>query len=125
LKSTVPETVPLGANVTVAVSVAEPPKAMVEGETLVDIDGRQVVSAPTAKSTRVAVSEGEVRVSKRNLLTQGRLPANNLLRSIPTSKNSAVASVFGVEVLSWLDHGSVEMEPVFDLAQMLALVPTV
>src|SRR2546427_7175217 len=38
--------------------------------------------------------------------------------SILTSKNSAVASVFGPEVLSWVDHG-VEMGPVFALAQTL------
>ncbi len=39
LKSTVPETVAVpGVRVTVAVSVAEPPKVMVEGETVVDIE---------------------------------------------------------------------------------------
>src|SRR5713226_9595540 len=55
-----------------------------------------------------------------NLLMQGAFDPNRPVRSIPTSKNSAVASVFGPEVLSWVDHGSVEMGPVFDLAQILA-----
>ena len=50
LKVTLPLTVePLGFNVTVAVSIAEPPKAMVEGETFVDMLAvAQVVSAPSA-----------------------------------------------------------------------------
>src|SRR5438552_588692 len=56
-----------------------------------------------------------------NLLMQGAFDPNRPVRSIPTSKNSAVASVFGPEVLSWVDHGSVEMGPVFDLAQTLAM----
>src|SRR6266496_2334173 len=56
-----------------------------------------------------------------NLLMQGAFDPNRPVRSIPTSKNSAVASVFGPEVLSWVDHGSVEIGPVFDLAQIFAV----
>ena len=59
-------------------------------------------------------------MSKMNLLMQGAFWPSSPVRSIPTSKNSAVASVFGAEVLSWVDHG-VEMGPVFDLAQTLAV----
>src|SRR2546425_1932890 len=55
-----------------------------------------------------------------NLLMHGAFWPSSPVRSIPTSKNSAVASVFGPEVLSWVDHG-VEMGPVFDLAQTLAV----
>ncbi len=49
MKVTVPFTVEAVLNVTVAVSVAEPPRVMVEGETVVDIvDVGQVDSAPSA-----------------------------------------------------------------------------
>src|SRR2546426_10050966 len=51
---------------------------------------------------------------------QGGFGPSRPVRSIPISKNSAVARVFAAEVLSWVDHGSVEMEPVLDLAQILA-----
>jgi len=49
LKVTVPETVEAVVKVTVAVSVAEPPNGMGEGETSVDIVAvGQVASAPSA-----------------------------------------------------------------------------
>src|SRR5712692_113109 len=54
-----------------------------------------------------------------NLLMQGGFDPKRPVRSIPTSKNSAVARLFAVEVLSWVDHG-VEMETMFDLEQKLA-----
>jgi len=56
---------------------------------------------------------------------QGGFDPSRPVRSIPTSKNSAVASVFAAEVLSWVDHGSVEIEPVFDLAQILAVAEAI
>src|SRR5207247_3899826 len=59
-----------------------------------------------------------------NLLMQGAFDPNRPVRSIPTSKNSAVARVFGPEVLSCVDHG-VEMETVFDLEQKLAVMSAV
>src|SRR5207247_10609067 len=59
-----------------------------------------------------------------NLFMQGAFDPNRPVRSIPTSKNSAVARVFGPEVLSWVDHG-VEMETVFDLEQKLAVMSAV
>ena len=49
MKSTVPSTVEAVLNVTVAVSVAEPPKVMGVGETLVNIVAvGQVARAPSA-----------------------------------------------------------------------------
>jgi hypothetical protein len=126
LKSTVPETVAvLELRVTFAVSVAEPPKAMVEGETFVVIAAvGQVASEPRAKSCRSAVGEGELRLSKRNLLTQGGLGPSSPVRSTPTSKNSAEAKVLGPEVLSWAGQG-VERETELDLAQKLAVTGAV
>ena len=49
MKVTVPFTIEAVLNVTVAVSVAEPPKGIGEGETFVDIAAvGQVASAPSA-----------------------------------------------------------------------------
>src|SRR6266849_2957448 len=70
------------------------------------------------------MSEGDVLVSKRNLLMQGGFGPSRPVRSIPTSKNSAVARVFGFEVLSWVGH-VVGMGPLFDLAQTLAKIEAV
>jgi len=65
------------------------------------------------------MSEGDVLVSKMNLLMQGGFGPSRPVRSIPTSKNP-LAGMLGAEVLSWVDNG-VGMGPVFDLAQTLAV----
>src|SRR6059036_2816347 len=80
----------------------------------------QVTRTPSAYSFRVAVVEGEVLVSKRNLLKHPEEPGSRFVMSRPTSKNSAVARRFGFDVLSCVAQG-VEMG---DCDAMLTLAQT-
>ena len=63
-------------------------------------------------------------MSKRNLLKHPEEDGSRFVMSRPTSKNSAVASMFGFDVLSCVAQGVVmgDCDATLTLAQMLSVV---